>query len=135
MAVLFADLDRLKSVNDQFGHTAGDQLIAQFARRLRESIGDRVFLARQGGDEFVIVPHEPMELKEAALLAGQIRLLLKEPFTIGRECVRRTASIGVAVGFPGRDSASDVLRYADLALVAAKGSGVTMPPSSPMPSP
>ncbi len=123
VAVLFTDLDRLKSVNDLFGHTAGDELIAQFARRLRESIGDTALLARQGGDEFVIVPHEPMALEEAALLAERIRLLVRESFTVGREFVRRTASIGVAVGFPGHDSASDVLRYADLALVAAKGSG------------
>jgi diguanylate cyclase (GGDEF)-like protein len=123
VAVLFTDLDRLKSVNDQFGHTAGDELIAQFAERLRESIGDAAFLARQGGDEFVIVPNEPMELEDAETLADRIRLLLKDPFTIGREFVRRTASIGVAVGYAGRDSASDVLRYADLALSAAKGSG------------
>lgn len=123
VAVLFTDLDRLKSVNDQFGHTAGDELIAQFARRLREYIGDTALLACQGGDEFVIVPHEPMELEQADLLADRIRLLLKEPFAIGRECVRRTASIGVAVGVPGVDSASDVLRHAALALLAAKGSG------------
>ncbi len=123
VAVLFTDLDRLKSVNDLFGHTSGDELIAQFAERLRESVGDTAFLARQGGDEFVIVPHGPLELREAELLADQVRLLLKEPFTVGREFVRRTASIGVAVGLPGRDSTSDVLRHADLALVAAKGSG------------
>lgn len=123
VAVLFADLDRLKSVNDLFGHTAGDELIAQFARRLRDSIGDEAFLARQSGDEFVIVPSGPMELQDAELLAGRIRGLVNEPFTIGREFVRRTASIGAAVGFPGRDSTSDVLRYADQALVAAKGSG------------
>lgn len=123
VAVLFTDLDRLKSVNDLFGHTAGDELIAQFSRRLRESIGDSAFLARQGGDEFVIVPNGALALEEAAQLADRIRLLFKEPFTIGREFVRRTASIGVAVGFPGRDSASDLLRYADLALVDAKGSG------------
>ncbi|KAA0115020.1 EAL domain-containing protein [Mycolicibacterium sp. P9-22] len=123
VAVLFADLDRLKSVNDLFGHAAGDEVIAQFARRLRESFSDIALLARQGGDEFVLVLNEPMELPQAELLADRIRLLLREPFAIGREFVRRTASIGVAVGVPGRDSASDVLRYADLALEAAKGSG------------
>lgn len=123
VAVLFADLDRLKSVNDLFGHAAGDEVIAQFARRLRESFSDIALLARQGGDEFVLVLNEPMELAQAELLADRIRLLLREPFAIGREFVRRTASIGVAVGVPGRDSASDVLRYADLALQAAKGSG------------
>lgn len=123
VAVLFADLDRLKSVNDLFGHAAGDEVIAQFARRLRESFSDIALLARQGGDEFVLVLNEPMELPQAELLADRIRLLLREPFAIGREFVRRTASIGVAVGVPGRDSASDVLRYADLALQAAKGSG------------
>lgn len=123
VAVLFADLDRLKSVNDLFGHAAGDEVIAQFARRLRESFSDIALLARQGGDEFVLVINEPMELPQAELLADRIRLLLREPFAIGREFVRRTASIGVAVGVPGRDSASDVLRYADLALQAAKGSG------------
>ncbi|MCF6387040.1 EAL domain-containing protein [Mycobacterium sp. MBM] len=123
VAVLFTDLDRLKSVNDQFGHTAGDELIAQFARRLRESLGDTAFLARQSGDEFVIVPAEPTDLDDAALLAERISLLLKEPFNVGRESIRRTVSIGVALGFPGRDSAADVLRHADLALVAAKDSG------------
>lgn len=123
VAVLFTDLDRLKSVNDQFGHTAGDELIAQFAWRLRESLGDTALLARQAGDEFVIVPAGPTDLDDAALLAERISLLLKEPFSIGRESIRRTASIGVALGSPGRDSAADVLRHADLALVAAKDSG------------
>ncbi|MEX7470131.1 putative bifunctional diguanylate cyclase/phosphodiesterase [Mycobacterium adipatum] len=123
VAVLFTDLDRLKSVNDQFGHTAGDELIAQFAGRLRESLDGTALLARQAGDEFVIVPAGPTDLDDAALLAERITLLLKEPFTIGREFIRRTASIGVALGTPGRDSAADLLRHADLALVAAKDSG------------
>lgn len=123
VTVLFTDLDRLKSVNDQFGHTAGDDLIAQFARRLHESMGETALLARRSGDEFVIVPNGPTDLDDAALIAEQIGLLLKEPFGIGRESIRRTASIGVALGTPGRDTAGDVLRHADLALVAAKDSG------------
>lgn len=123
LAVLFLDLDRLKAVNDYLGHNAGDRFIRIFAGRLREKSGDHSVIARLGGDEFVVVPLEAMGAEPAQALAADLQTALRERVTIDGEMLTRTVSIGVAVGDPGLDSASDLLRRADQAVLAAKSAG------------
>ena len=120
VSALFLDLDRLKAINDYLGHTAGDWFIRVFSKRLREGAEGPNLIARLGGDEFVVVPVAPMSAAEAETLAAELQATLRERVSIDGEMLTRTVSIGVALGVPGRDTTSDLLRRADQALLAAK---------------
>lgn len=123
VSALFFDLDRLKAINDYLGHTAGDWFIRVLAERLRRSADGPTVIARLGGDEFVVVPAVPMDAKAAEALALRLQAALKERVSIDGEMLTRTVSIGVALGLPGHDSTSDLLRRADQAVLTAKNSG------------
>ncbi|MDG4664589.1 EAL domain-containing protein [Mycobacterium sp. 236(2023)] len=123
VSALFFDLDRLKAINDYLGHTAGDWFIRVLAERLRRGAETPNLIARLGGDEFVVVPTLPMDSDAAMELAGHLQAALRERVSIDGEMLTRTVSIGVAVGIPGVDSTSDLLRRADQAVLAAKSSG------------
>jgi len=123
VATLFFDLDRLKAINDYLGHTAGDRFIRVMSERLREGTEGKHLIARLGGDEYVVVPSEPTDAATAEALAHKLHRMLVERVTIGSEMLARTVSIGVAVGMPGVDTTSDLLRKADQALLVAKNAG------------
>ena len=123
VALLFVDLDRLKVINDYLGHTAGDWFIRVFADRLCDDAGESTFIARFGGDEFVVVPAATMGAAAAERLARQLQDRLRQHVDVGGETLARTVSIGVALGTPGRESASDLLSHADQALISAKNAG------------
>lgn len=123
VSALFIDLDRMKAINDYLGHTAGDSFIRVFGARLREVTGSPDLIARIGGDEFVVVPASPMDADGAELLAQRLHAMLRGRVPLGGEMLARTASIGVASGVPGRDTASDLLRRADQAVLTAKKAG------------
>jgi diguanylate cyclase len=121
--LLYFDLDRLKAINDCFGHTVGDWFIQIFAERLRTSAGNPSMIARLGGDEFVVVPDRPMPIDAAELFADQLLTTVRDRLSIGGHTITRTVSIGVAVGVPGRDDGTDLLHHADEAVMAAKRAG------------
>jgi diguanylate cyclase (GGDEF)-like protein len=123
VSALFFDLDRLKAINDYLGHTAGDWFIRVLAERLREGAEGPNLIARLGGDEFVVVPTTPMDADTAEALAYRLQSTLCERVAIDGEVLTRTVSIGVALGVPGRDTTSDLLRRADQAVLTAKSSG------------
>ena len=123
VSTLFFDLDRLKAINDYLGHTAGDWFIRVLADRLREGAGGPNLIARLGGDEFVVVPATPMDADTAEALAYRLQSTLCERVAIDGEMLTRTVSIGVALGAPGHDTTSDLLRRADQAVLTAKNSG------------
>ncbi|CAJ1585953.1 putative bifunctional diguanylate cyclase/phosphodiesterase [[Mycobacterium] wendilense] len=123
VAVLFLDLDRLKAVNDYLGHTAGDEFIRVSAQRLREETGSDCLIARLGGDEFVVVPAAAMSASDAEVLARRLHAALSERVAVDGETLTRTVSVGVAVGNPGEQSVSDLLRRADQAVLEAKDTG------------
>jgi diguanylate cyclase (GGDEF)-like protein len=123
VSALFLDLDRLKAINDYLGHTAGDWFIQAFAERLRAGVKGQNLIARLGGDEFVVVPAKPMGAVAAESLAYRLQSMLRERVSIDGEMLTRTVSVGVAVGYPGRDTTSDLLRRADQAVLTAKSSG------------
>jgi diguanylate cyclase len=122
VSVLYLDLDRLKSINDCLGHTAGDWFIQVFAERLRMSAG-KSMTARIGGDEFVVVPDRAMSLKAAEAFAQQLKTKLCPPIAIGDDSITPAVSIGVAAGIPGRTETTDLLNRADEAVLAAKRAG------------
>jgi diguanylate cyclase (GGDEF)-like protein len=123
VATLFFDLDRLKAINDYLGHTAGDQFIRVMSERLRAGTEGKHLIARLGGDEYVVVPAQPTDAEAAEALARKLHGMLVERVMIGSELLARTVSIGVAVGMPGLDTTSDLLRKADQAVLTAKNSG------------
>jgi diguanylate cyclase (GGDEF)-like protein len=123
VALVFVNLDRLKAVNDHLGHKAGDRFIEVFAQLLRDAADDSSVIARFGGDEFVVVPNEPLEADAAEALARQLQQRVHKQVEVDGETITRTVSIGVDVGEPGRDNSSDVLRRADQAVVSAKSVG------------
>ena len=123
VALLFFDLDRLKAINDYLGHTAGDWFIRVLAERLRETDEEPSLIARLGGDEFVVVPAAPVDAANAEALAIRLQSTLSERVAIDGEMLTRTVSIGIALGLPGRDTTSDLLRRADQAVLTAKGAG------------
>ncbi|WP_246097875.1 putative bifunctional diguanylate cyclase/phosphodiesterase [Rhodococcus spelaei] len=123
VAILFLDLDRLKSVNDFLGHTAGDAFIMAVGARLKDHLGQEDVVARLGGDEFVVVFGRELDLAAAQIMATGIMDIVSERVAIGSVFVTRSASIGVTVGIPGQCSSADLLRQADQALLAAKSRG------------
>ena len=123
VSALYLDLDRLKTINDYLGHNVGDWFIRVLAERLQRDTGDSGVIARLGGDEFVVIPAAPMSSAEAEQLASRLLTLLSERVPIDGEMLTRTVSIGVALGTPGRDSTSDLLRRADQAVLSAKARG------------
>lgn len=123
IAALMIDIDRLKVINDHLGHNAGDRFIKAFTGLLRDSAETPSVIARFGGDEFVVVPTIPMDVGDAEAFAQHLQFGVGQQIEIDGEKVSRTVSVGVAVGEPGVDSTSVLLRRADQALLSAKSSG------------
>jgi diguanylate cyclase (GGDEF)-like protein/PAS domain S-box-containing protein len=123
VGVMFIDLDRFKHVNDSLGHEAGDQLIVEIARRLSGALRESDTVARQGGDEFVVVLADLNGPDDAALVASKLLESLFQPLTLVGHEVFPSGSIGIAM-YPGdgRDSEA-LLKAADSAMYRAKGSG------------
>ncbi len=124
VAILFLDLDRLKPLNDFFGHGgAGDGFISTIADRLRSTSQTDDLVSRLGGDEFVLVLGGSVGLEEAEVRAQHIRDVVTERVRLGREVVSRSVSIGVAAGIPGKATTSSLLSQADQAVMVAKTKG------------
>ncbi len=120
-ALLFIDLDQFKQVNDTLGHPCGDQLLCAVADRLRAMLRPEDFVARFGGDEFVVFQQNISSPDEAAALARRIVDHLSERYKIDNHLVEIGASIGIAMTSGG--SADTLLKNADMALYRAKADG------------
>jgi diguanylate cyclase (GGDEF)-like protein/PAS domain S-box-containing protein len=123
--VMLIDLDRFKSVNDTLGHVAGDDLLRQVARRLRECLRSEDTAARLGGDEFAVLLARP-RLDVAEQLGRRIAARLSQPYTLAdqdRPRASASASVGVACRSAGDDTSDSLIRHADLAMYHAKAHG------------
>jgi diguanylate cyclase (GGDEF)-like protein len=121
-ALLFIDLDQFKQVNDTLGHPCGDQLLCAVAERLREMLRPEDFVARFGGDEFVVFQQNIHSPDDAAGLARRIVDRLSERYKIDNHLVEIGASIGIAMTSRGV-GADTLLKNADTALYRAKADG------------
>jgi diguanylate cyclase (GGDEF)-like protein len=122
-ALLFVDLDQFKQVNDTLGHPCGDQLLCAVADRLREMLRPEDFVARFGGDEFVVFQQNIKSNEDAAGLARRIVDHLSERYKIDNHLVEIGASVGIAMTSPAGVSADTLLKNADMALYRAKADG------------
>jgi diguanylate cyclase (GGDEF)-like protein len=123
LAVWALDLDDFKGINDAYGHGEGDEVLRELARRLRHLIRSADAAARFGGDEFVLVQTEVGDPLQVEAFGLRLRDALARPFKISERFLGITCGIGVAL-FPDDGTiAADLLRRADLALLAAKRSG------------
>jgi diguanylate cyclase (GGDEF)-like protein len=122
-ALLFIDLDQFKQVNDTLGHPCGDELLCAVADRLRNMLRPEDFVARFGGDEFVVFQQNIKSNEDAAGLARRIVDHLSERYEIGNHLVEIGASVGIAMTSTAGISADTLLKNADMALYRAKADG------------
>jgi two-component system cell cycle response regulator len=125
LALLIVDIDFFKSINDTHGHDAGDDVLREFAIRLKKSIRGIDLACRYGGEEFVVVMPET-DMAVASVVAERIRRrIATEPFAVdkGAKAVPVTISIGLAALGAAGDSAASLLKRADQALYRAKRDG------------
>ena len=123
VAVLFADLDQFKQVNDVHGHQRGDELLIGVAERLTALLRPGDTLARLSGDEFVVLCEDLHDQSQAEALAARIGSALAEPFVLSGRGVQVTASVGIAFAGTGEDVPRLLLRDADAAMYLAKRKG------------
>jgi diguanylate cyclase (GGDEF)-like protein len=121
-ALLFVDLDQFKQVNDTLGHPCGDQLLCAVAARLRGMLRPEDFVARFGGDEFVVFQQNIQSDDDAASFARRVVDQLSERYQIDNHLVEIGASVGIAVTSP-EISADTLIKNADMALYRAKADG------------
>ncbi|MDB5921014.1 MAG: hypothetical protein JWR40_5248 [Massilia sp.] len=122
LALMYLDLDNFRQINDSFGHTAGDEVLVEFGKRIKPILRETDMLARLAGDEFTITLEAVPTPASCELVAKKILDVLLPPFAIGNRSLMVSASIGVV--FAGEGSSFQSLsQQADLALYSAKRSG------------
>jgi diguanylate cyclase (GGDEF)-like protein len=123
VAVLFVDLDGFKSVNDSFGHEAGDRLLKEAARRLLASVRETDTVARHGGDEFTVVLTDVADRNAVTTIARKMIETLAQPFKLQDDEARIGASIGIALYSANGHKPEELLERADAAMYVAKEDG------------
>jgi diguanylate cyclase (GGDEF)-like protein/PAS domain S-box-containing protein len=123
VAVLFADLDNFKVINDSLGHKVGDQLLIAVAERLKTRLRPEDTAARLGGDEFTILVEEIASVDEVVQIAERVAEILQPPIALEGQDVFATVSTGIALNSPTQEEPADLLRHADLAMYRAKYRG------------
>lgn len=126
LAIVLADVDHFKSINDSHGHPCGDAVLIQIANRLQLSVRASDIVARHGGEEFVILVHQPTE-KGLTVLCERLRqCIASEPFRYDDLSLNVTCSLGAAIAIPGRreqNVGQQLIAAADRAMYASKSAG------------
>ncbi|MCW8877129.1 MAG: EAL domain-containing protein [Kangiellaceae bacterium] len=123
VVMLFIDLDNFKYINDTLGHDIGDQLLKQVAQRFQHIIRDTDTLARQGGDEFVVLLSKTTRTNDAHIIAEKIKAAGSQPFKVSEHELFISTSIGVAIYPDDATNTNELLKCSDMAMYAAKESG------------
>ena len=121
-AVVLMDLDRFKDVNDTLGHEAGDELLCEVGRRLKEAARKEDTVARLGGDEYVIILPEVRNVA-VATVAKKLLAALNAPFSLAGQSVDIAGSLGISLFPEHAENASTLIRQADIAMYVAKRAG------------
>ena len=123
LALIFADMDNFKVINDSFGHPTGDLLLRQIASRFSEVVPQRATVARTGGDEFILLLPDYVDLREVEELAREVVDHFRVPLEVDGMHFHMSLSLGIAL-YPGDGNVfDDLMRSADTAMYAAKTAG------------
>lgn len=122
-AVLYLDFDGFKSINDNYGHHFGDQLLVNLAKRLKSSLRTVDTVGRMGGDEFAILLQSVRNNDDVIMIVERLRKNLSVPIEIEETSVVLTASIGVVINFSGYSHIDEIIHDADTAMYIAKLKG------------
>lgn len=122
-AVFYLDLDLFKNVNDSMGHLAGDELLKQVAERLMSLTEDLSNIARIGGDEFLVLTRTISDDTESEKIAARVLTVFEGPFSVLKNQIEMTASIGISVFPIDSTDSSDLIKLADISLYRAKDQG------------
>jgi diguanylate cyclase (GGDEF)-like protein len=120
VALIFIDLDRFKQVNDRYGHSVGDAVLAKSAERIRRRLRENDLFARFGGDEFVIMINGKQSVQSVDALVDRLSERLKLGMTIEGHNVAVGASIGVAISPDDGDTLDELIRVADSRMYGEK---------------
>ena len=123
LALLFLDIDHFKVINDSFGHAAGDAVLKEFARRLKDTVRATDSVARLAGDEFVVILDTVQTAAEAEQVARKIVLAVRNEFVVDGTSQKITTSIGVALFGGDATTPGELMAHADAALYEAKSTG------------
>ena len=123
LAVLFIDLDRFKAINDTLGHRIGDAVLRSVATRIEGQLRKSDTVAREGGDEFLVLLEEVGSAQNAARVAAKLLHSLGQPHDIEGHSLHCSGSIGVAMYPDDGDSADELIKHADAAMFDSKGDG------------
>jgi diguanylate cyclase (GGDEF)-like protein/PAS domain S-box-containing protein len=123
LAVLFINLDGFKPINDSMGHSAGDQILVEVARRLSQQVRPGDTVARLGGDEFIVILPDLAHEEDALLVADRIIVSIAKPYKVTGIEMHITASIGIALSDGTTEPATMLIQQADLAMHKAKQQG------------
>lgn len=123
LVILNVDLDKFKPVNDTFGHVTGDLVLHQVSERLRGCLRDQDLVARQGGDEFILIITGLSSIQEIEQLCARVIAQIESPYIINEQDIYIGASIGIALAPQDSIHAEELLRFADIAMYEAKNSG------------
>ncbi len=123
IAVCFLDLDNFKKINDSFGHSYGDEILKQFALRVRGKIRHCDTLARVGGDEFILLVENIKEKHQIEVILSKIQTIFEEPFVNKAQKFFLSASIGISVYPEHGDDGETLIKNADAAMYKAKDAG------------
>ncbi|MCK5241412.1 EAL domain-containing protein [bacterium] len=123
LAVVLLDLDRFKTINDNLGHTIGDQLILNVATRLRDKLDSHDTLARRGGDEFMLLLPHIHNFQEVFTKIQFIREIFKQPFEFNHQRLHISVSMGISLYPEDGEDTQSLIKHADSALYEAKNSG------------
>jgi len=123
LALLFADLDGFKQINDTYGHAAGDAALRIAARRFESAVRDSDTVSRHGGDEFLVLLGGLSHASDAGNIAAKLLASLAEPASVGTHLLRLSASVGIALYPEDGEDAAGLIDSADAAMFRSKRRG------------
>ena len=123
LAVLFLDLDRFKHINDSRGHEVGDKLLQEIAKRVRAAVRPGDVVIRMGGDEFVVILDQVVNVEHVQNTATRVNEVLGSPVVIDGRALVATVSIGVSLFPRDGETMGELLKHSDTAMYHAKDSG------------
>ncbi|WP_375739671.1 EAL domain-containing protein [Pseudomonas boanensis] len=123
LAVMFIDLDGFKPINDSMGHSIGDQILVEVARRLSQQVRPGDTVARLGGDEFILVLPDLAREEDVLQIAERVIDSIARPYPVSGSELHITASLGIAMSEGGMQQPMQLIQQADLAMYKAKQQG------------